>query len=404
MRLATQLSTLVTALALLLAACGAPAAGPSGAAPSAAKPASGGTASGGATSSGAPSGAAPSAAATSGGGAATAGASSEFQKVLDAAKQEASDGTLFVSITQPNQASTYDALFAEFNKRFGLNVRHEWQSHQQDYYTRVIAEAQAGRRTPDVISGGLDSMVTLDDAGLLESYDWMGVFGQELPGIADPVDRTLSTLRGKSLAHFDVIYTIVYNTSALQASQLPRMLNDIADPQWDRKFAINFSGGPIDTIGIAIGYDPAMDLARKVKANRPLFKRGAPGVVASVASGEAPLGFGYTTGADVEKAKGAPIDWMPLQDYLPILQQNVTVLKSAQHPNLARLFAAWLVSEAMPLQEKLEYMGRATARGTPTWERLQQLAPNTKIVEGRTPEEIDLRLRLTDEMTKLMAQ
>jgi ABC-type Fe3+ transport system substrate-binding protein len=324
--------------------------------------------------------------------------------VLEAAKKEAGDGPLFVSITQPNQAATYDALFAEFNKRFGLNVRHEWQAHQQDYYTRVIAEAQAGRRTPDVISGGPDSMVTLNDAGLLESYDWIGVFGQELPGVADPTERTMSTLRGKSLAHFDVIYTMVYNTSMLQASQVPRTLAEIANPQWDRKFAINFSGGPIDTLGIALGPEAALDLGQKVKANRPLFKRGAPGVVASVASGEAPLGFGYTTGADVEKAKGAPIDWMPLADYLPILQQNVTVLKSAQRPNLARLFAAWIVSEGMPIQEKLEFMGRATARGTATWERLQQLAPNTKIVEGRTPEEIDLRMRLTDEMTKLMAQ
>src|SRR5262245_52885468 len=251
MKLASHLSILAVAVALLLAACGAPTAGSAGsaAAPGGA-PAGGGAASSGSSATGAP-----------------AAASSEFQRVLEAAKKEAADGPLFVSITQPNQAGTYDALFAEFNKRFGLNVRHEWQSHQQDYYTRVIAEAQAGRRTPDVISGGLDSMVTLNDAGLLESYDWLGVFGQELPGIADPYERTLSTLRGKSLAHFDVIYTIVYNTSALQANQVPRVLDDIANPQWDRKFAINFSGGPIDTIGIAIGYDPAMDLARKVKAN-----------------------------------------------------------------------------------------------------------------------------------------
>jgi iron(III) transport system substrate-binding protein len=391
---------LAAALALLVAACGAPASGGAGgAAAPAAKPAGSGVASGGAASSGAPAAAAP-----SGSTAAGAGASSEFQRVLDAAKQEAAEGPLFVSITQPNQAATYDAMFAEFNKRFGLNVRHEWQSHQQDYYTRVIAEAQAGRRTPDVISGGLDSIVTLNDAGLLEQYDWMGVFGQELPGIADPYERTLSTLRGKSLAHFDVIYTMVYNTSMLQANQVPRLLEEIANPQWDRKFAINFSGGPIDTLGIALGPEAAMDLARRVKANRPLFKRGAPGVVASVASGEAPLGFGYTTGADVEKAKGAPIDWMPLRDYLPILQQNVTVLKTAQRPNLARLFAAWTVSEGMPLQEKLEFMGRATARGTATWDRLQQLAPDAQIVEGRTPEQIELRSRLSDEMTKFMAQ
>ena len=381
-------TVIAVGLAILLVACGAPAGGSSGAAP--AKPgASGGTA-------------AP--AAQSGSAPPAKPASAEFQRLLDAARREAAEGPLFVSITQPNQPATYDALFAEFNKRFGLNVRHEWQSHQQDYYTRVIAEAQAGRRTPDVMSGGLDSIVTLDEAGMLESFDWPGVFGQELPGIADPYERTLSTLRGKSLAHFDVVYTMVYNSSMVQANQVPRTLEEMVNPQWDRKLAINFSGGPIDTLGIAIGREAAVDLAQKVKANRPLFKRGAPGVVAAVVAGEAPIGFGYTTGADVEKAKGAPVDWLPLRDYMPILQQNVTVLKSAQRPNLARLFAAWTVSEGMAIQEKLEYMGRATARGTPTWERLQQLSPNARIVEGRTPEDIALRQSLTDEITKLMAQ
>jgi ABC-type Fe3+ transport system substrate-binding protein len=391
MKLAVHPSTLAIALLLVLAACSAPAAVNPGAPAGGAAPAAGGTVGSGGTGAGTPSGSAGT-------------TSDDFQRVLAAATKEAADGPLFVSITQPNQAATYDALFAEFGKRFGLNVRHEWQSHQQDYYTRVIAEAQAGRRTPDVISGGPDSMVILDDAGLLEAYDWMSVFGQELPGLADPYERTPSTLRGKSLAHFDVIYTMVYNTGMLQASQVPRTLDEMVNPQWDRKFALNFSGGPIDTLGISLGRDAAVDLARKVKANRPLLKRGAPGVVTSVATGEAPLGFGYTTGSDVEKAKGAPIDWLPLRDYLPILQQNVTVLKSAQRPNLARLFAAWVVSEGMPIQEKLEFMGRATARGTATWERLQQLAPNTQIVEGRTAEQIELRLSLTDEITKLMAQ
>jgi iron(III) transport system substrate-binding protein len=386
-------TVIAVGLAILLVACGAPAGGSSGAAP--AKPAASAPASGGTA-------AAP--ASQSGSAPAPKPASAEFQRVLDAARREAAEGPLFVSITQPNQPATYDALFAEFNKRFGLNVRHEWQSHQQDYYTRVIAEAQAGRRTPDVMSGGLDSIVTLDEAGMLESFDWPGVFGQELPGIADPYERTLSTLRGKSLAHFDVVYTMVYNSSMVQANQVPRTLEEMVNSQWDRKLAINFSGGPIDTLGIAIGREAAVDLAQKVKTNRPLFKRGAPGVVAAVVAGEAPIGFGYTTGADVEKAKGAPVDWLPLRDYVPILQQNVTVLKSAQRPNLARLFAAWTVSEGMAIQEKLEYMGRATARGTPTWERLQQLSPNARIVEGRTPEDIALRQSLTDEITKLMAQ
>ena len=53
-----------------------------------------------------------------------------------------------MSITQPNQTATHEALFEAFNKRFGLNARYEWQVHQQDYYTRVITEGEAGAARP----------------------------------------------------------------------------------------------------------------------------------------------------------------------------------------------------------------------------------------------------------------
>jgi ABC-type Fe3+ transport system substrate-binding protein len=328
----------------------------------------------------------------------------EIGQIIDAARKEAAEGVLFVSITQPNQDRTYAALFEAFKKQFDINVQYEWQSHQQDYYVRVIAEAAAGRRTPDVISGSPANMIALDKAGIVETYDWTKVFGKEMPRVADSVERTIPTLRGKSLAHFDVIYTMVYNSKQISTAEVPRRLRELLDPKWQRKLVLNAAGSPFTTLGIALGREQVLDMVRKLKANRPVFKSGAPGVVAAVAVGEAPLGFGYTTGAEVEKAKGVPIDWLPLTDYIPVLQQNLTVLKTAQRPNLARLFAAWAVSNGMDLQEKLEFMGRATARGTRTWQRLNDMSPKAQIVEEKTAVETRLRGELTKEITKIFTQ
>jgi iron(III) transport system substrate-binding protein len=328
----------------------------------------------------------------------------EFGQMINAAKKEAAEGVFFVSITQPNQDRTYAALFDAFKKQFNINLEYEWQAHQQDYYVRVIAEAGAGRRTPDVISGSPANMLALDKAGVLETYDWNKVFGKEMPRVTDAVERTIPTLRGKSLAHFDVIYTIVYNSKLISAAEVPRTLDELLDSKWQRKLVVNSQGSPFTTLGIALGREPVLEMVRKVKANRPVLKPGAPGVVAAVAVGEAPLGFGYTTGAEVEKAKGAPIDWLPLKDYIPVLQQNLTVLKTAQRPNLARLFAAWAVSNGMDLQERLEFMGRATARGTRTWQRLNDMSPKAQIVEEKTAEETALRGQLTKEITKIFTQ
>ena len=114
-----------------------------------------------------------------------------------------------LAILQPNQAATYQALFKAFNQRFGLSGTYEWQPLDSNYYVRVIAEFQAGRRTPDILTTSPGNMIALDKTGLLDAYDWIGVFAKELPAIREAVDRTIEPLRGKTLAHMDVIYTMV---------------------------------------------------------------------------------------------------------------------------------------------------------------------------------------------------
>jgi iron(III) transport system substrate-binding protein len=357
-----------------------------------------GGASGAAGSSG---GAAASSQATA---AASAAGSPAFQSLLEAARTEASTGTLSLSITEPNQESTYRALMEAFNKRFGLNVRYQWQAHQQDYYTRLVTEAGAGRPTPDVLSGSAPNLLTLDNIGLLESYDWVGTFEQQLPAIGDPVERVLSSLKGKALAQFDTIYVIMYNTQLVAADQVPRTIDQMYAPRWDRKFVVNRSGGPLDTLGVAIGQDRALDIAAKLKANNAIFAAGTPGVVSAIASGQAALGIGNVAGSEKERAKGAPVEWLPLTDYIPILQQDLSVLKTARNPNLAKLFAAWMVTEGMSVQYQLEFMGRATDRGTPTFSRLQELAPNARYVEVKTDEDAEVRQSLSAAMTRLFVQ
>ena len=71
---------------------------------------------------------------------------------------------------------------------------------------------------------------------------------------------------------------------------------------------------------------------------------------------------------------------------------------------MPRLFAAWMVSNGMDLQEKMEFMGRATARGTRTWQRLNDKSPKAQIVEEKTAEETALRAQLTQEITKIFTQ
>jgi len=84
--------------------------------------------------------------------AASPAGSAEWSALLEGAKKEAGEGPLSLAILQPNQATTYQALIKAFNQRFGLSATYEWQPLDSNYYVRVIAEFQAGRRTPDILT------------------------------------------------------------------------------------------------------------------------------------------------------------------------------------------------------------------------------------------------------------
>jgi len=63
-----------------------------------------------------------------------------------------------------------------------------------------------------------------------------------------------------------------------------------------------------------------------------------------------------------------------------------------------------MVSDGMTIQEQLEFMGRATARGTRTWQRLNDMSPKAQVVEEKTAEETALRVQLTKEITNIFTQ
>jgi iron(III) transport system substrate-binding protein len=314
----------------------------------------------------------------------------DFQRVLEAAKQEASQGPLLLWVNTPNEESTHRALFEAFNKRFGLNAQYEWLPlHATEGNPRVIAEAQAGRPGPDVVYASAGNMKPVDDAGLIEPFDWVGVFGNELPGIKESDARMVEGLRGKGLAHWDVIYAVMFNKDQITVDKVPNTIESLADPQWKGKLAINAAGAaPFDVLSLELGEDRIIELVRKMVDNGAVMKRGSPAVVASVVQGEAPLGIGFTSAIETEKKKGAPVDWKPFDKYIPVLPLNLYVPKTSQRPNLGRLFTAWLVTEGIRLEEEREFISRATDPGALASKRISELAPQAKVIEPKTPADV----------------
>src|SRR5690242_4982911 len=132
-----------------------------------------------------------------------------------------------------------------------------------EFVTRVKAGAQAGRIEADLGQGAVDTVTLLDQAGLLESFDWVGAVGSEFPDIQKRVDRVMAAYRGKVLDYTHLIYIVGFRSDRLTEKDIPRKLDDLADPKFKGRVGVASSGTPFYYLAPFWGRERAIDVARK---------------------------------------------------------------------------------------------------------------------------------------------
>jgi iron(III) transport system substrate-binding protein len=317
-----------------------------------------------------------------------------FQALVQAAREEAGRGKVSIMVSSPKGEAPQRQIVEEFQKRYNIKMEWEWLPlNSNTAGPRIVQEAKAGQTLPSVMGGfsPQNYIEFIDRNGLSEKVDWVGTFESTFPTIKEvAVDRIVPDLRGKILAQWDVAYVMMFNTDLIKAADVPGTLEELADPKWRGKFILNGRGGaPFDTIALQTGEEKVLDLITKLAANDPRLKESSPAVVGGVTAGESPLGVGYISLIEAERAKGAPVDWKPLP-YIPVLPLNVFMVKGSPHPNLGKLFAAWLVTEGSQLQEQGEFLSRVTDPTSQVAKKIKELAPNAPLVVGNSAQEIEL--------------
>ena len=234
------------------------------------------------------------------GSAAAAGPSPEYLALLEAAKAEGK-ATIGGFAFDPEEIAT---LEKGFKKRFGFPVK---LTHDPTHIRDL---------PPKVIAGGFD-VVELNVAGghqVLESsrglvqVEW-SIFAHELPQL-DIIQRKRPAQDTPCLLYLNAIFGIVYNTKLVKEQELPETLEDFADPKWKGRFVLWDNGNPFDFIAQKYGKERALELARKLKANKPILSRSAA-ILTLIASGEAALGATAITATLGEINKGAPLGVKP---------------------------------------------------------------------------------------------
>ena len=269
-------------------------------------------------------------------GAARAG--SLDQELIEAARK---DGKVVWYTTQIiNQLAV--PIAEAFKARYGIDVRFV-RATPREVGLRVIEEAKAGRRVADVVDGTI-AVPMLKKAGLV--LKWQPTEAARLP--PDMIDPD-----GTWVATNVFINSLGYNTELVPRGSEPQTYDDLLKPEWKGRMgwssnaAIAAAPGFIGTVlkakGEVAGRTYLAALAGQQITNVDVSARQ---VLDAVIAAEFPVGLQiFNHHAAISASKGAAVAWVPVEPVTGSLSV-AAVLQAAPHPNAAKLFVAFLVSEA----------------------------------------------------------
>jgi iron(III) transport system substrate-binding protein len=267
------------------------------------------------------------------------------QRLLDGARREGS-----VNLYTSMAPTEIGPLAEAFEKKTGVKVN-VWRALSEGVAQRALAEARGKRQAMDVVETNGPEVEALAREQVLAAF--------HSPYLADlpPGSLPKHGLWAPDRLNF---FVVAYNTNKVKLADLPKTYEGFLDPKWKGRLALEatdseWMAGVVKTWGEPRG----MDFMKKLGAMKPEMRKGHVLLAQLIASGEIEVGLtAYHANAQSFKARGAPVDWAPVE---PVIArpQGIAVAANAPHPHGALLFVDFMLSPEA--QEQLAKMGRSPA-------------------------------------------
>ena len=217
------------------------------------------------------------------------------------------------------------------------------------FLATVLTEFEAGKLMADVVQGPLPVLEILKSKGVLASYS--------SPAAAGYADWTR---KDDTIQLFGIEYVgLIYNKELVKAADVPKRYQDLADPKWKDKIVMANPANHATTISWLVGLKETvftseeewMSFLKGLAANKPMFVASFGPTPAPVESGEKLIAISMPKYI-ITKAP-APLDWARVEQPLLGTPRAIAVTSKAPHPNAARLFVDyWLSDKAMGVLAK----------------------------------------------------
>ena len=223
--------------------------------------------------------------------------------------------------------------------------------------TKIMTEAQAGRYEFDVVQSAETQAYFLKKKNLLGKY---------LPAEAKHLHKGFFDSEGYWSAVYMMPNVIGYNTRMVKRNEVPRSDEDFLNPKWKGKIGMDHTKPEWFAWKLKrMGEEKGMAYMKKLGAQELRLYAGLTIITSLLAAGEFPLVLNtYVHNAEDAKRKGAPVDWVA-QEPVFTKFQPIGVGARAAHPNAAKLFVEFMLSEEG--QKIIASFGRVPTRiGIPT--------------------------------------
>lgn len=306
-----------------------------------------------------------------------------LQKLYPAAKAE---GQVIVNSERVEEVGGKEGV-AQFEKRFpGVKVTMNGMAGSK-LSSVVIAEATAGKVSIDMFRSDPDRAEPLAKRNLLLKVDPAALTDQPTKTYFDGLFFKLS----------DHLSNFLYNTELVKAADRPRKYEDLLDPKWSRKLALDARGGQIAHL-LSNNIWPEKkfwDFVAGLKKQNPIWTTRNTEAMAKISSGEGHIGTGSYAATGELKEQGAPVEFLFLS---PALSQvrGMAIVKDGAHPNAAKLFLGWLMSpEGLVARDKQDV--GVIAPGTRLYEKIK--ASGAEITFEDNIEQIMARDKVGEKIT-----
>ena len=257
---------------------------------------------------------------------------SHTQKLIDGAKKE---GALVWYMS----ASIEDAqaILLAFNKKYPFLKTDFFRAGSARLFNRIMNEARAGKVLFDLVAvRGLETH-QLVKAGLLQPY-------VSPESAAYPAGFKDS--KGYWVDYFDSYNVIGYNTQLVAREQAPKSWEDLLDPKWKGKIALdeeNFSW--YGAMTQKWGKEKTQRYMRALAKQDIQLRNGQTLIAQLMAAGEFSVAMILAHRIEKMKEQGAPVAWVTTLDPVTVSLHPIGIAAKAPHPNAAKLFVDFILSK-----------------------------------------------------------